>query len=756
MQSLIHIRLCNHSYGATWIQKLSSSVSCVCDSPSTRFLVQNFGRKTCQSFRRLKQLGEISSGVVFFDGFSTEFGRTTLFTSFSIRVYTGIVMSLSPTPSMSSTEERQSTMTRHLGDDLDDDIVKSMKQSPLTEEPTHSHDMPSSVATSAPYPAEEEEMDIPDFGAGAQNFTSHKGSQNTGSSTSENDGGSRAREPTTNDVTGQGEHRTDADSEQGNAGKTNTESTTTHASSEETGSTARNPSRRVTPRYNTVRVANQLVPQLQVYFQLCDQYKTQPHAAITIALQYRTKVTYLQLDSSFGAADMLPLAHILKYNKTINSLDFRRCQIGNYGAYVLGDVLRANDTVHYINLSDNDIGEHGAVALAKGLEHSKTVEKLLLRGNRIGVAGATALSRVICNTVSLTYLDVCNNSLRVYGVQQLLTALQIRRKARKQSREQERQMEDAIRGTQRGSTPSSRGVMHGAADRLIDVIRPDIEVKYNGNFIQHEVYNSIIHGTGLLFSILGSFPLLNKARSTGDPGHFFGVMFYIVGLTAMYLSSTLRHGLFFLENTSELFHQIDKTAIYVLIAGTYTPFLIVNLGHMWWSKLLLLIVWSLSITGIVISTTVGRQYSRARLILYLLMGWLGIIPLYAGKHCFHPEGMFLLCAGGLIYSLGVFFYLRERLFPSRTQGLWYILVVLASALHFFAVYFHTRRCVTEESANIPADHSLLGDLLPEETQYNTYSMDIGQWGLYVFSGMGNLVKSAMKWVYPDYAGHNPA
>ena len=380
-----------------------------------------------------------------------------------------------------------------------------------------------------------------------------------------------------------------------------------------------------------------------------------------------------------------------------------------------------------------------------GLEHNKTVQKLLLRGNRIGVAGATALSRVICTTVSLSYLDVCNNSLRVYGVQQLLTALQVRRKARQQWREQERAMVEAIRGPQ----SSGRGVMHGAADRLIDVIRPEVEIKYNGNFIQHEVYNSIIHGTGLLFSIVGLFPLLKKARSTGDTGHFVGTVLYIIGLTAMYLSTTLRHGLFFLENTSELFNQVDKNAIYALIAGTYTPFVVVNLGHKWWSKLLLLVLWSLAISGMVMTTAFGRKFTRARLILYLLMGWIGIIPLYAGRDCFHPEGMFLLCSGGLIYSLGVFFYLRERLFPSGTQGLWYILVVLASALHFFAVYFHTRRCVEDQGAwHTAEEDSLMDYLLPLENSVKTSHMDISEWGMHVTSGINKLLLSVFHWIYP--------
>ena len=355
------------------------------------------------------------------------------------------------------------------------------------------------------------------------------------------------------------------------------------------------------------------------------------------------------------------------------------------------------DAVKVLNLMDNDIGEHGAVALAAGLKTNRSVQRVVLRGNRIGLAGAGGLARVILQHPALRVLDVCNNDLRVRGAQELVTAVHRRQGQRqreaasKASAALERAMEEADVVGGPGARDAARRAMGHTQERVLAVVMPEVQVKYSGNFVSWEVYNSVIHGIGLLLSTVGAVPLLTKARASGSVAQIVGAGLYTLGLLGMFLASTLGHSLFFLTSSSPWLRVLDKLSIFTLVAGTYTPFMLVNLANVWWSRLFLLYVWGVALLGMALAATLrGRSWiTRAtRISSYFLIGWSAVVPLSMGWPCFHTEGMVLLLAGGLIYSAGILFYLRERLFPSSLQGLWYWLVILASGLHYAAVYNH--------------------------------------------------------------------
>jgi hypothetical protein len=157
-------------------------------------------------------------------------------------------------------------------------------------------------------------------------------------------------------------------------------------------------------------------PALATYFRLCDEYRCVPHPPVVLALKY-AGVTYLQLEKSFGQADLIPLCEALKDNDTVTAIDLRRCSVGSPGCHALKHLIMCNHHIKLINLCNNDIGEHGAQALAEGaprcratprgccmlcgcwathfpravivagLARNTTVQSLHLRGNRIGAAG---------------------------------------------------------------------------------------------------------------------------------------------------------------------------------------------------------------------------------------------------------------------------------------------------------------------------------------------------------------------------------
>lgn len=110
-----------------------------------------------------------------------------------------------------------------------------------------------------------------------------------------------------------------------------------------------------------------LPPALRHYYSLCDAYRCSPNPSVVLALRYPGSC--LQLEKSFGTADLIPLVEVLKDDDGVTAIDFRRCVIGSPGCYALKDLLLANHSVRMLNLCNNDIGEHGATALAEGALH---------------------------------------------------------------------------------------------------------------------------------------------------------------------------------------------------------------------------------------------------------------------------------------------------------------------------------------------------------------------------------------------------
>ncbi len=199
-----------------------------------------------------------------------------------------------------------------------------------------------------------------------------------------------------------------------------------------------------------------------------------------------------------------------------------------------------------------------------------------------------------------------------------------------------------------------------------------------------EMANTITHGIGIGFSIAGLILLVVRAAMYGNAWEVVSFSIYGASLILLYSASTLYHG-FRSPRVKEVLRIFDHSAIYLLIAGTYTPFLLVTLRGPWgWS--LFGTIWGLAILGITFKLIFGPRYDILSTIFYLLMGWVVIIAIKPLLSALPFAGLMWLLAGGLAYSLGVIFYAWEKL--PYNHAIWHGFVLTGSLFHFFAVFFY--------------------------------------------------------------------
>ena len=205
--------------------------------------------------------------------------------------------------------------------------------------------------------------------------------------------------------------------------------------------------------------------------------------------------------------------------------------------------------------------------------------------------------------------------------------------------------------------------------------------------LAEEVVNSISHGIGCLLGIIGLVLLLNQASAAGAGAlAFTSYSLYGGSMILLFLASTLYHAIPHARARHWL-KKIDHAAIYLLIAGTYTPFLLVGLK----SPLahgLMVVIWSLALAGVVFKLAFAHRFAALSLVTYLLMGWLSLVVLYQMVMRLPAGSVWLLAAGGIVYSLGVFFYVAKRV--PYNHAIWHGFVLGGSLCHFFAIYLYVR------------------------------------------------------------------
>ena len=196
-----------------------------------------------------------------------------------------------------------------------------------------------------------------------------------------------------------------------------------------------------------------------------------------------------------------------------------------------------------------------------------------------------------------------------------------------------------------------------------------------------EIASSLTHGAGAVLSVAGLAAMVYKSVQFGNVWHIAAACVYGLSLVLLYLSSTLYHAIT-PPGLKHVFRIFDHSAIYVLIAGTYTPFVLVTM-HGVWGWTLFGIVWTLAAVGIVFQARFVGRWQFLSTAVYLLMGWAGIVVMGPLLNAL-PQGAFLwLLAGGIGYSVGVIFYASRWKFA---HAIWHLFVLVGSVSHFVAVY----------------------------------------------------------------------
>jgi hemolysin III len=199
-----------------------------------------------------------------------------------------------------------------------------------------------------------------------------------------------------------------------------------------------------------------------------------------------------------------------------------------------------------------------------------------------------------------------------------------------------------------------------------------------------EIANYVTHGAGALLAVAGLVVLAARSAAFGSPRLLVGCTVFGMSLVLLYVTSTLYHAVP-PSRAKAWLRMVDHSAIFLLIAGTYTPFTLVSLRGPWgWS--LFAVVWTLAIVGITLRVALRRRPTALFLALYLCMGWCVVVALRPLSAAVAPPGLALLVAGGLAYSGGVVFYVWRRL-PFH-HAVWHGFVLAGSALHFFAVLLY--------------------------------------------------------------------
>jgi len=198
---------------------------------------------------------------------------------------------------------------------------------------------------------------------------------------------------------------------------------------------------------------------------------------------------------------------------------------------------------------------------------------------------------------------------------------------------------------------------------------------------REELANALIHGVGVVASVAGGAALITLAAVFGNAWQIASASVFATTLILLYTASTLYHS--FRDQTIKARLKIfDHCAIYLLIAGTYTPFTLIGLRGVWgWS--LFAVIWTLALAGVVFKLFFTGRFKLISTALYVAMGWIVIVAIVPLTHSLSRWALGWLFAGGVSYTLGTFFYLNAKL--RYSHAIWHLFVLGGSIMHFAAV-----------------------------------------------------------------------
>lgn len=198
-----------------------------------------------------------------------------------------------------------------------------------------------------------------------------------------------------------------------------------------------------------------------------------------------------------------------------------------------------------------------------------------------------------------------------------------------------------------------------------------------------EISNSVTHGIGAALAIVGLVLLVIKSLQTGSPMRIVTFSVYGSILVLFYLASTMFHSLVFTK-AYHLFQVFDHSMIFLLIAGTYTPYCLISIGG-WYGWTMFGVIWAMAIAGIVYKSIWLNKVSPISTFIYIIMGWMCLFAFKPLWDSLSPVGFFLLLSGGILYTLGALVYLKPTAY---SHLIWHFFVLAGSATMYFSILLY--------------------------------------------------------------------
>ena len=431
------------------------------------------------------------------------------------------------------------------------------------------------------------------------------------------------------------------------------------------------------------------------YVRLCETFGTRvdPSVVSTILTNWnRMQVTA----RSATDVTLVPLALVLGNLNNLKSLSIGSHESFAYrgdGNWICRSLSAGLPQLTYLRVLDMQrlgIDGHGLEQIAESLSSLPKLTELILRHNYLGYNNGTdSIVHIVRNASdTLRFIDISCNSLGYYNVRKIEQAARETRKAPVDLH--------LVDDEPRVTPPVGDSPKHAAAASPPHSKRGccgSYEIDVEGNFVVEEVWNSVLHGIGAILAIIGTFDLTNKAKGQTEK-IWWACLVYGLSGTCLFTASTLYHSSFLHERARRVFQMLDHSAIFILIAGTYTPIGLIALSNVPEAVMMVTIEWLIALVGITVYLVSAHfprlvkstAYIMYEVVLYVVMGHLCLISYEAIIVTLDKDIRFTLLLGGALYIVGVIFFVLEQVKRIPIMHcVWHIFVLTAAICHYFSV-----------------------------------------------------------------------
>jgi hemolysin III len=434
---------------------------------------------------------------------------------------------------------------------------------------------------------------------------------------------------------------------------------------------------------------------VEYYIQLCEAFGCTVDPSVATAI--KTNWSFMQVTTrSASEPSLLPLAFCLEYMPFLKNLGIGSNHTvshrgdGNWICRSISNGLMSLKALRILDLQRLGIDGQGLCQIADAICALPSLTDLILRYNYLGHAGGTdALVTIVKGAQpTLTFIDVSCNSLGYFNVRRLEQAATQARNAPPSVHI----LDDEPRLSISSDEPAPDAQKPKTSHKRAKCCCP-YELSVEGNFVLEEVWNSVLHGIGVLLGLIGTWDLITKARGQSDT-IFWACLVYGMSATTLFTASTLYHSTFLHERARKVFQMLDHCAIFILIAGTYTPIGLIALSNQPAAVVMVAIEWLIALVGIAIYLVSAHfpklvdslPYVLYEVALYVIMGHMCFMSYEQIIVPLSKDLLFTLMLGGLLYVVGVVFFILEQTKRIPIMHcIWHVFVLAAAIVHFFSV-----------------------------------------------------------------------